>query len=325
MERQVVGNNALGRGSIRPLDIRPLRVNPSDMSTIRFRPPVSPPSAEQVRDEVRRHYATAANPEACCENEGKGGCGDRNSATDATSLGYTEEEISALPEGADLGLGCGNPQAIAALKPGETVLDLGSGAGFDCFLAARAVGPTGRSLGVDMTHEMLAKARATALRAGFANTEFRLGEIEALPVADASVDVIISNCVVNLSPDKPRVLREAFRVLKPGGSQAWDRRASSWRRRNSVPMIGSRWNANTARELWRLPKSGDSGLHTCGVFLRSIAERAADGTWGWQPFEARVPMAPWTKGGPPVQPHGHRPHAHHEVNPVPHWFATAPF
>jgi SAM-dependent methyltransferase len=135
-------------------------------------------------------------------------------------LGYSADEIAALPEGADLGLGCGNPQAIASLKPGETVLDLGSAAGFDCFLASRSVGPTGRVLGVDMTPEMLTKARANAEKAGVTNLEFRLGEIESLPVRDNSVDVIISNCVINLSPDKLRVFREAFRVLKPRGRVA---------------------------------------------------------------------------------------------------------
>ena len=130
------------------------------------------------------------------------------------------EDAHAAPEGANLGLGCGNPQAIAALQPGETVLDLGSGAGFDAFLAARAVGDSGRVIGVDMTHEMLAKARDNATRAGYTNVEFRLGEIEHLPVADAGVDVIISNCVINLSPDKPQVFREAFRVLRSGGRLA---------------------------------------------------------------------------------------------------------
>ncbi len=132
-------------------------------------------------------------------------------------IGYAEEELSAVPEGANLGLGCGNPVALASLKKGETVLDLGSGAGFDCFLAANKVGKEGRVIGVDMTPEMIDKARENARKGNYASVEFRLGEIENLPAADNSVDVIISNCVINLAPDKRRVFKEAFRVLKPGG------------------------------------------------------------------------------------------------------------
>jgi arsenite methyltransferase len=176
--------------------------------------------SEKIREEVRKTYGKIARSEqnGCCTTDSVGCCGsERPSATAADKLGYSVEEIAALPEGADLGLGCGNPQAIASLKPGETVLDLGSGAGFDCFLAALSVGPSGRVLGVDMTPDMLAKARSNAAKAGINNVEFRLGEIEALPVGDNIVDVIISNCVINLSPDKPRVFREAFRVLKPEG------------------------------------------------------------------------------------------------------------
>jgi SAM-dependent methyltransferase len=135
-------------------------------------------------------------------------------------IGYSREDITSVPEGADLGLGCGNPQAIASIKPGEVVLDLGAGAGFDSFLAARQVGPSGKVIGVDMTPAMLEKARLNCGKAGFGNVEFRLGEIEHLPVADASVDVVISNCVINLSPDKAAVFAEAFRVLKPGGRVA---------------------------------------------------------------------------------------------------------
>jgi len=135
-------------------------------------------------------------------------------------MGYSIEELASVPEGANMGLGCGNPQAIAALRSGETVLDLGSGAGFDCFLAARQVGSTGKVIGVDMTPDMISKARENARKGSYSNVEFRLGEIEHLPVPDASVDVIISNCVINLSTDKPSVFRDVYRVLKPGGRLA---------------------------------------------------------------------------------------------------------
>ncbi len=167
---------------------------------------------QDVRTVVREKYGAIAEGGGCC---GPGcGCGDTSVLS---QIGYTAEQAALLPEGANLGLGCGNPIAHAALKSGETVLDLGSGAGIDCVLAAREVGPGGSVIGVDMTPAMLEKARANQRRGDYANVEFRLGEIEHLPVADASVDCIISNCVVNLSPDKPQVFREAFRVLKPGG------------------------------------------------------------------------------------------------------------
>ena len=136
------------------------------------------------------------------------------------AVGYSANDLSVVPDGANMGLGCGNPQAIASLKVGEKVLDLGSGGGFDCFLAAKAVGETGYVIGVDMTPEMISKARRNAIKASVGNVEFRLGEIEALPVADNAVDIIISNCVINLSPEKKRVYSEMFRVLKPGGRLA---------------------------------------------------------------------------------------------------------
>ena len=176
------------------------------------RPPES--SSQTVREQVRRRYgATARGETSSC---GDGCC----SSTSADLLGYSAEESAIAPEGANLGLGCGNPLAIASLRAGQVVLDLGSGAGFDCFLAARAVGTSGKVIGIDMTHDMLNKARENAQKNGFTNVEFRLGEIEALPVADNSIDVIISNCVINLSPEKQRVFDEAFRVLKPDGRLA---------------------------------------------------------------------------------------------------------
>ena len=173
---------------------------------------------DQVRTAVREQYGAIARANglpSCC---GPTGCGP--SADASLALGYSPEDLAAVPEGANMGLGCGNPQAIAALKPGETVLDLGAGGGFDCFLAARQVGPTGRVIGVDMTPDMVSKARANAARLEAKNVDFRLGEIEHLPVADATVDVILSNCVINLSPDKGAVFAEAFRVLAPGGRLA---------------------------------------------------------------------------------------------------------
>ena len=178
--------------------------------------------AEQnVRTAVREHYASVAREQSSCcgPTKAAGGCCGAAPAPIEISraIGYSEQDLSAVPAGANLGLGCGNPLAFAALEPGDTVVDLGSGAGFDCFLAAQRVGPRGRVIGVDMTHEMLERARGNAARDGVANVEFRLGEIENLPVADGTADMVISNCVINLSTDKPRVFREALRVLKPGG------------------------------------------------------------------------------------------------------------
>ena len=173
---------------------------------------------DEVRQVVRREYSRVAESEGCgCAPSC---CGTTNVETVAQALGYSAHETAAVPEGANMGLGCGNPQAIANLKPGETVLDLGSGGGFDCFLAARQVGAAGRVIGVDMTPAMVSKARANAEQGGYTNVDFRLGEIEYLPVADATIDVILSNCVINLSPDKTRVVAECFRVLKPGGRLA---------------------------------------------------------------------------------------------------------
>lgn len=178
-----------------------------------------------VKDLVRQSYgaiAVAGGNTGCCGPSSSSSCCGPSAPTPsaedmARRMGYTDDQLAVTPEGANLGLGCGNPAAVAAMTAGEVVVDLGSGAGFDAFLAARQVGATGRVIGVDMTSEMLAKARANAVTVGLANVEFRLGEIEHLPIADATADVVISNCVINLSPDKAAVFREVFRVLKPGG------------------------------------------------------------------------------------------------------------
>jgi len=173
---------------------------------------------KQIKKVVREGYAKIAKQDSSCCVPANSCCGSTDLAQDISkSIGYTEEELIAVPQGANLGLGCGNPVALASLRESETVLDLGSGAGFDCFLAADKVGESGRVIGVDMTPEMIERARENARKGNYGNVEFRLGEIENLPVADNSVDVIISNCVINLAPDKKRVYAEAFRVLKPSG------------------------------------------------------------------------------------------------------------
>ena len=184
---------------------------------------MSDQKADEVRTVVREHYASVARSGAaagcapgCCAPGTIGAAG----GTAAGALGYTPAQMDGVPDGADLGLGCGNPTALASLRLGETVLDLGAGGGFDCFIAAHQVGPSGRVIGVDMTPDMVARARDNARKVKATNVEFRLGEIEHLPVADASVDAILSNCVINLSPEKAAVFREAFRVLRPSGRLA---------------------------------------------------------------------------------------------------------
>lgn len=212
-----------------------MRIFASCVEVFRLNPCMkTSPDPEIIRSAVRERYGqiaagtkTLVEPikgSGCCSSSPKTmpalGCCGPDAQTQARTLGYTEADLALVPAGSNLGLGCGNPVAIAALKPGQTVLDLGAGAGFDVFLAARAVGPTGRVIGVDMTPEMVAKARGIAKKGGYSQVEFRLGEIEALPVADATVEVVISNCVINLCPDKRLVYREAFRALRPGGRLA---------------------------------------------------------------------------------------------------------
>ncbi len=199
-------------------------------------------SADDRRAQVRDRYGSIASADAlplarstssCCGGEGCDSCcGDPGTSI---QLGYTPDQLASLPEGADLGLGCGSPTTLPGLEPGQIVLDLGCGAGIDCFLAAKKVGEKGSVIGVDMTPQMLAKARQNATKGGYRNVEFRLGEIEHLPVADHSVDVVISNCVMNLAPEKLQVYREAFRVLRPG--ESWPSR-TSWPRDHSRPGSG---------------------------------------------------------------------------------------
>ncbi len=173
---------------------------------------------KKIKEFVKDGYAKIARKGGSCCEPATSCCGDIDMASVISQkIGYSDEELKSIPEGANLGLGCGNPIALASLKEGETVLDLGAGAGFDCFLAANQVGEKGKVIGIDMTPEMVEKARENAKKGNYTNVEFKLGEIEDLPVADESADIIISNCVINLSPDKRKVFEEAFRVIKPGG------------------------------------------------------------------------------------------------------------
>lgn len=244
--------------------------------------------SEAVRQKVREGYGKIASLGGSCCGPAPTCCGSLQSdaAILARHIGYSPEELAALPEGANMGLSCGNPTAIASLKPGEVVLDLGAGGGFDVFIAGPKVGPAGRAIGVDMTPEMLAKARSNIAgyrqRTGLDNVEFRLGEIEHLPVADASVDVVISNCVINLSPDKPQVWGEIARVLKPGGRVA----VSDLALLKPLPpavremveaLVGCVAGAVLASETEQMAR--DAGL---GQIVMAAKSGYVDGMVGWQ-------------------------------------------
>lgn len=232
---------------------------------------------DAIRQKVRASYAEvaeASNGNTTC-GEAASCCGvSSDSAINtlvSTRLGYSQDDLDKAPGGADMGLGCGNPRAIASIQPGETVLDLGSGGGFDCFLAATETGEHGRVIGVDMTPAMVSKSRANAAKGNYTHVEFRLGEIENLPVANETVDVIISNCVINLSPDKPRVFAEAFRALKPGGRLAISDVVASTELpdqiRNDLQLYsGCMAGASQVTEL-------ESILHACGFEKIRIAPK----------------------------------------------------
>lgn len=225
--------------------------------------------ADDVRTLVRRRYGAIAEG----ASSGAGCCGGPSSAAEVLAqVGYSADQAAAIPEGANLGLGCGNPIAHAALKPGETVLDLGSGGGIDCFLASREVGSGGRVIGVDMTPAMVERARDNAKRGGYANVEFRLGEIEHLPVADGSVDAILSNCVVNLSPEKAQVFREAYRALRPGGRMllsdlVWTRELPAETRHNVDLYCGCVAGASLKSDYLALIR--EAGFHDVEVVSES--------------------------------------------------------
>ena len=214
---------------------------------------------ERIKKIVKESYGKIAETGCRCSCD----CNDMDNEQIAKSLGYSEQEIKAVPE-ANLGLGCGNPNALGDIKEGMTVLDLGSGAGFDCFLAAKKVGKTGRVIGVDMTEQMIEKARENAKKYGFSNVEFRLGDIEELPVDDNSIDVIISNCVINLAPDKSKVFSEAYRVLKKGGKMLVSdivllKELSKWQREDKKLIAGCVGGAVLKEEYLKLLK--DAGFN----------------------------------------------------------------
>ena len=240
--------------------------------------------ATQIHEEVRKQYGKIAKAgRSCC-----GSCASSDSTARkvGANIGYSDTEMDGVPEWANLGLGCGNPTALASLKEGDTVLDLGSGAGFDCFLASRKVGDTGHVIGVDMTLAMVERGRANAEKGGYANVEFREGHIESLPVEENSVDTIISNCVINLSPDKPQVFREAYRVLKPGGqifvSDIVLLRPLPWFLRRSMALYAACIAGALTKEAYleAMKQAGFESLEILGDSAYSIDNLVADPSIG---------------------------------------------